>query len=252
MQERHRDEGRHEPLHAPLDHAGLEGRLLVAVDAAGGDERPDAGQRSAHAGAQQQARPVGGIEEGVPELAGFVAGAGDGEPGVARREHEGEDAVDDDERRSRGAGIDPAHREVQLFVDAVPGVVVNRHRGELDQEEDPLHGPAEDEVVNQRAGGFRMREADGEPDADAGDGAEDAGENEEELRVADQLLQPGGAQCGIGHAHRLALGHGQIEAATHGELRDHDVIDGDDADDPAGAEMRNVPEGIVHCYSSGQ
>ena len=108
--------------------AGLERGLLVAVDAAGGDERPDAGQRGAYADAQQQAGPVGGIEERVPELAGFVARAGDGDPGIARREHEGENAVDDDERADRCAGIDPAHVEVELGVDAVPGVVVDRRR----------------------------------------------------------------------------------------------------------------------------
>jgi hypothetical protein len=79
----------------------------------------------------------------------------------------------------RSAGVDPAHGEVQLGVDAVPGVVVDGDGGEFDEEEDPLHGPAEDEVMNQRAGGLGMSEADGEPDADAGDGAEDAGEDEE-------------------------------------------------------------------------
>ena len=88
----------HEPLDAPLDEAGLKLGLLVAVDAAGGDERPYAGQRAADAGAQEEARPVRGIEEGVPELAGLVAGAGDGEPCAAGGEHEGENAVDDDQR----------------------------------------------------------------------------------------------------------------------------------------------------------
>ena len=224
----------------------FERRLLFAVNLAGGDERPDSGQRAAHADAQQQARPVGGIEEGVPELAGFVAGSRNGEPGVARREHEGENAVDDDERGGRGSGIDPAHGQMKLLVDAVPGVVVDRDGGQLDQEEDPLHGPAEDKVVNQRAGGLGMGEADGKPDAHAGDGAEDAGKDEEELGVAGQLFQPCGAEFGVGDAHGLALGHGQIEAAAHGELRDHDVEDCDDADHPARAENWNFPKWIVH------
>ena len=87
-----------------------------------------------------------------------------------------------------------------------------------------------------------LREADGEPDAHAGDGAEDAGEDEEELGVADQLGEPVGASFAQG----LALGQRQIEAAAHGKLRDHDVEDGDDADHPARAEIRNVPEWIVH------
>ena len=230
----------HFTLHFTSDD--LSAGLFAAIDAAGADERPDAGQRSAHAGAQQQARPVGRIEECVPELAGLMSRAGHGEPGVARRQHEGENAVDDDQRADRRAGVDPAHRQVQLGVDLVPGVVVDGGRGQLDHEEDPLDGPAEDEVVNQRAGGLRVREADGKPDAHAGDGAEDAGKDEEELRVADQLFQPVGAAL----AQSLAFGQRQVEAAAHGELRNHDVEDGDDADHPARAEIWNVPKRIVH------
>ena len=94
--------------------SGLELRLLVAINAAGGDERPDAGQRSAHASAKQQARPVGRIEKGIPEFAGLVARARDADPGVAGREHEGENAVDDDERADRGARVDPADRRCSL------------------------------------------------------------------------------------------------------------------------------------------
>ena len=151
----------------------------------------------------QQAGPVSGIEEGVPEFAGFVAGAGNGEPGVAGREHEGENAVDDDERGDGRAGVDPADSEMEFGVDAVPGVVVDRDGGELDHEEDPLHGPAEDEVVDERAGGLGMGEADGEPDADAGDGAEDTGEDEEESGVAGKLLEPSVAKFAVGM--RMAL-----------------------------------------------
>ena len=134
---------------------------------------------------------------------------------------------------SRRAGVDPAHSEVQLGIDAVPCVVVDGDGGELDEEEDPLDGPAKDEVVNEGAGGFGMCEADGEPDAHAGDGAEDSGEDEEEFGVAGKLLEPGIARSFVGHAHRFAFGHREIEAAANGELRDHDVEDGDDADDPA-------------------
>jgi len=100
--------------------------------------------------------------------------------------------------------------------------------------------------MNQRAGGLWIGKADGEPDADARDGAEDGGENQKKLRVAGQLPEPGVAQRALSHAHGLALGHGQIEAAAHGELRDHDVEDGDDADHPARAENWDVPEWIVH------
>jgi len=65
---------------------------------------------------------------------------------------------------------------VQLGRNAVPGVVVDGDAGELDEEEDPLDGPAEDEVVDEGAGGFGLGEADGEPDADAADGAENPGD----------------------------------------------------------------------------
>jgi len=80
-----------------------------------------------------------------------------------------------------------------------------------------------------------MREPDGKPDAHAGDGAEDRGKNEEKLGMAGQLLQPCVAEFGVGHAHCLALGHGQIKAAANGELRDHDMEDCDNADHPARA-----------------
>ena len=175
-----------------------------------------------------------------------MAGAGDGKPRIARREHEGENAVDDGQGEERGPGIDPAHGQVELGINAVPSVVVDRGGAQLDDEEDPLDGPAEDEVVNQRAGGLGMGKADGEPDADAGDGTEDSGEDEEKLRVADQLREPCGAGFGVGHAHCLALGQRQIESAADGEERNHHMEDGDDADHPARAEIGNVPEWIVH------
>ena len=64
--------------------------------------------------AQEQARPVGRVEEGLPEPAGFLAGARHRQPRLARRQHEGQDAVDDDQGEERGHGIDPADLEVQL------------------------------------------------------------------------------------------------------------------------------------------
>ena len=151
--------------------------------------------------------------------------------------------------QGRSAGIDPADCEVQLGVDLAPGGVVDRNGGQFDDKEDPLHGPAEDEVMNERAGGFGMSEADGEPDAHAADGAEDGGEDEEELGVTVQLMKPVGAELAFRHAHGLALGHRKIKPAADGKLRDHDVEDGDDADHPARAENGNVPEWIVHGFS---
>jgi hypothetical protein len=135
---------------------------------------------------------------------------------------------------------------VQLGVDPVPSVVVDRGGGQLNHEEDPLHGPAKDKVVNQGAGGLWMSEANGEPDAYAGDSAENAGEDEKEFGIADQLLEPLGTYLLVCHAQGLALGHGQIEASADGELRNHDMEDGDDADHPARAEIGNIPEWIVH------
>jgi hypothetical protein len=102
--------------------------------------------------------------------------------------------------------------------------------------------------MNQRAGGFGVREADGKPDSHAADGAEDGGEDEKEFRVDGQLCEPGVAQRACGHAHGFALGKRQIKAAAHGKLRNHDVEDGDDADHPARAENWNVPEWIVHFF----
>jgi hypothetical protein len=168
---------------------------------------------------------------------------------IARREHECENAVDDDEGEGGSAGIAPAYGEMQFGVDLVPGVVVDDDGGEFDEEEDPLHSPGEDEVMNQRAGGLGMRESDSEPDADAADGAEDGGEDEEKLREAGQLVEPVGAELACRHLHGFALGHGQIEAAADGEQRDHHMKDGDDADHPAGAEVRDVPKRIIHGFT---
>jgi len=87
------DERWHQPFDAPLNHGGFELGVLDAVDAAGGDERPDAGQCAADAGAQEEAGPVSGIEECVPEFAGLMAGSGDSKPRIARREHESKNAL---------------------------------------------------------------------------------------------------------------------------------------------------------------
>ena len=41
--------------------------------------------------------------------------------------------------------------------------------------------------------------------------------------MADQLMHPGLAHFLVGHAHGLALSHGEIEAAADGKLRNHDM-----------------------------
>ena len=230
----------HLTLHLTSDD--LSAGLLVAVDAAGADQRPDAGQRGADAAAQQQARPVGGIEERVPELAGLVSRAGHAKPGVARRQHEGENAVDDDERAYRRARIHPAHGQVQLGIDLVPRVVIDGGRGELDHEEHPLDGPAEDEVVDQRAGGFGMVR----PMANQMPTPEMVPKTPVRMRKNLEWPTSSASQSLRAFAQSLALGQRQIESAAHGKLRDHDVEDGDDADHPARAEIRNVPKRIVH------
>jgi len=136
---------------------------------------------------------------------------------------------------------------VKLLGDAVPGVVIDRDGGEFDEEEDPLERPAKDKVVDERAGGLGLSKADSEPDANAADGAEDSSDDEKEARVALKLLHPVLAAL----AQRFALGHEEPEAPADGELGNHDMEDGDHADDPSATDERYFPKWIVHvgCVS---
>ena len=91
------EQGRDGPESAPANDAGLE--VFVFLHACG-DESVDAGEREADGGAEEEGGEVGGVEEADPELV-------DVQP-TARGEHEGDDAVDDDEAGEGGPEVDPA------------------------------------------------------------------------------------------------------------------------------------------------
>src|SRR5271165_832999 len=129
-----------------------------------------------------------------------------------------------------------------LRVDAVPGVVIDNRRGDLDYEEAPFDGPAENEIVNQSAGAFRAGKADGEPDPNSRDSAEHARKNQKELGVSADHLQPVAAAL----APRLGLREGEVKPAAHREVRDHDVENRNRSDDPAATDPRNVPYRVIH------
>ncbi len=104
------EQGGDGPERAPADDAGFE--VLVLLHARG-DEGIDAGRgRGRNGGAEEEGREVGGVEEADPELV-------DVEP-AARGEHEGDDAVDDDEAGECGPEIDPAVPLVELGGSACP------------------------------------------------------------------------------------------------------------------------------------
>ena len=97
------EERRDGPERAPANDAGFE--VLVLLHA-GGDEGVDAGEGDADGGAEEEGGEVGGVEEADPELV-------DVDP-TARREHEGDDAVDDDEAGEGGPEVDPSVPLVEL------------------------------------------------------------------------------------------------------------------------------------------
>ncbi len=172
--------------------------------------------------------PVLGIEEGGPERADLVTGPRSIEPRAGGGEHEGEDPVDDDERPQGADRVHPSHSKVQLVGDTIPRVVVDGRCRDLHEEEDPLDGPDEDEVVYERARPSWATKADREPDPDAGDGSSGRGQHEEEARVALEQGHPLSAALGQGSP----LCHGEKEPAAHRKVRDQDVDDRDDRDDP--------------------
>ena len=164
---------------------------------------------------------------------------------AARGEHEGDDAVDDDEAGEGGPEVDPAVPLVELGGELVPAAEVEEGGGDLEEEEDPLDGPAPDEDVDEVAGGGGGDEADGEPDADARDGSVDDSEEDEELGVGLEPVEQG-VVVGL---EGLALGEDQEEASADGEVGDEDVESGYERDEQTGAKGY-VPDGIVHDASS--
>ena len=228
------EQGRDGPQGAPADDAGF--KVLVLLHARG-DEGVDAGESETDGAAEEEGGEVGGIEKADPELM-------DVQP-ASRGEHEGDDAVDDDEAGKGGPEINPAIPLVELGVQLVPAGEIEEGCGNLDEEEDPLDGPAPDEDVDEVAGGGGGDESDCEPDADAADCSIDDGEQDEELGVGLEPVEQGVVMV----LKCLALGEDKEEATADGEVGDEHVESGYERYEQACAK-RYVPDGVVHDASS--
>ena len=223
----------------PLRRVSRDPGLHLAVRQAGGREHHvEAGEADRGERAGEQGGPVGRVEQPVPEAAGREPRAG--------RQHEGEDAVDDGQAEPRGAEIDPPDALMGGRVEAIPPVVVDHRRRDLDDEERPLDGPGPDEDVDERRSGLRVDEADGEPDADAGRGAEDQRQQGEHPAQPAQVAE----HPVVAFPPGLPLGHHEEQAAADGEMRDEDVQDRDARDQETGS--GKGPQGVVHRSLPGR
>ena len=97
------EEGGDGPESSPADDAGFE--VLVFLHA-GGDKGVDSREGNADSGAEEERREIGGVKEPDPELM-------DVQP-AARCEHEGDDAVDDDEAGEGAPEVNPSVPLVEL------------------------------------------------------------------------------------------------------------------------------------------
>ena len=198
----------------------------------GGPDGEQARQAHRHERAREERRPVRFVEEAVPEPPGQYP--------LARRQHVGEDAVDDHEAEPRRRHVDPPDGHVHPGRQPIPAVVVHHRGRDLDEEERPLNRPSPHERVDERGGGLGMHQADGEPDPDTGDGAEHEREQNEEAAEPLRVVE----QRGVAVAAGPALDQDEIEAAAHREMRDEHVKDGDDGDEQAA--RGDVPDRVVH------
>ena len=98
----------------------------------------------------------------------------------------------------------------------VPEVVEGKGGDQLENEGSPFRGPAEDKNINQRAGGFGTGEADGPPDTDASDGAENQRDQDKVTRQSTQIVERFGTVIAVGAAHEI----GEQDAGADGELGD--------------------------------
>ncbi len=228
--ERDQDRRRHDP---PRGRPPCDARLEVGVlQERGRKQHVQAGQAHRHRGAQHHHRQVGGVEEAGGEAARLDPAAGG--------EHEGEDAGDHHQAGPRGGEVDPADPHVRPRVEPVPAVVVDHRRRDLGGEERPLDRPRPDEGGDEGARGLGLDERDREPDADAGEGAQHEGEQDEPAAQVPHEAEEGLVPLAPG----LSLREDEEEPPAHREVRDEDVDDGDRGDEQARGGQ--LPHGVVH------
>ena len=166
--------------------AGDHGLFLAVGDAASDHAADDArdGEHEHEAG-----RHLGeGVltEEGVEHAARLVP------VGLARPEHEGEDADDHEERRDGRQPEDDRDAGVGARIHTARQIDEQVDADHLNDEEHPFARPEPDEGVDERRDPAGGRDRGGEPDARTRDGAEHVAEDEEEEAVAADEGEVGG------------------------------------------------------------
>ena len=230
-QQRQNGQRGHNPPRAPAHDARLQTGILLH---ARGDQGVHSRQRQRNSGTKGQRRKVSGVEKALPEFAILCP--------APRGQHEGDDPVDDHQAQVRGNEINPPVPQVQPRLQLVPSVQVEQRGRDLQEEEDPLDGPAPHVGMNQVACGRGTDQPDREPDAHPADGAENHCDQHKEPGV---LLEPA-EQCGVVLAPGPVLRDHQKQPATHREVRHEHVKNGHQGNQQTGAK-RNVPNGIVHA-----
>ncbi|OPZ76965.1 MAG: hypothetical protein BWY77_01784 [bacterium ADurb.Bin431] len=190
-----------------------------------------------HPGAEAGGGEVGGIEEAMPEAAGLQP--------FARGEHKGKDAVDDDQAEPGEKGIEKGNIEARPLVQFAEIVMIDEQGGDLAEEENPLDRPAEDEGMDQGGGGRRLDQGDDEPDAHAGNAAEDHGQKQEKPGVPAHI----DVDLGIVLAESLPVHQPDEDAAADGEMGNIGMQHGDEGDHRTPAEPGQLPDWIVHRLS---
>ena len=137
-------------------------------------------QQQRAAGADDRLRHKLRIEQRHPEVSRRWIDFGPS----AGVEHERRDAGYQHQTDPGRHRVYPTDGEMLLFGQTPPIVKEDEGGQQLDEEEDPLGGPTEDEGANQHLGGQRRAESDDPPDAHAGDGAEDDGQEDEKGGMA--------------------------------------------------------------------
>ena len=167
------------------------------------------------------------------------------EPG-SRIHHEAEDGDDDRHGQPGHQTEEHADADVARFAlpgQPFPGEVVDQDQTHFGDKDDPLAEPGPVEDAQQAADGVGIDEGGGEPDADAGEGANRGGDDEANAQnfVRQCIpLGPIGAVC-----PPLDPDHQGDHTDGKGVVDPH-MDDGDDADESAGAEVVGEENGKIH------
>ena len=238
--QRHAQDGGHDER-VPQRDDGLPHAVRHALGEGRQRDRPRPGEPHHDEKPPQRRGQIARVQQGlVAEYAGRERLPRSG------REHEAQDAVDHHQRQDRGDREDPGDAVVGLRADCAPRVEVQEDGHDLDEEQDPLDRPVEDELVDEHRHRPRADQGDSEPDAHARDRAQHIGHEQDQQRV---LLEKG-QRVGIAVAIGAAFGDGDPQPRPHGEVRDEHVHDRDDGDQHAPAQHGHVQNRVFHSRVS--